>query len=166
MVGSCVECPPPSFPVPSDRANTQVTFSLWTQKNIGGRKKFGLWNVTKTIKELSAELVADVKAMKCHIFTAAVCWERLGEDISQLRPGKDVLTFEDYQRNFELFHSEMPTSMGYAANNINLAMYPIGVKFRRPSPTEETPPVETGAVIFLSPDLHHDAQQVQLFERE
>lgn len=87
----------------------------------------------------------------------------LRQRIETLRPGKDLVSYEDYQRNFELSHMELPTSMAYAANAIQLGMYPIGLKFRRTSLTVDPPPVENGAIIFLTPDLHHNAQQVEKF---
>ena len=138
------------------------------QKDIAGRKKYGLWRVTKSVEELARELTADVAAMKRHVFTAAICWKALSEDLRHLRPGMDVLTYEDFQRNLELSFAEMPTSMGFSANGISLALYPIGVKFKRPSPVADVPvadvPIENGAIVFLSPDLRHDSQQIERFE--
>ena len=164
-MGDCKECPAPSFPVPPDCAGTSWTLSLWTQRDVGGKRKYGLWKVNRTIEELASELEKEVLAMKQHIFTAAVSWERLRRDIAQLRPGKDLLTYEDFQRNIEVTHFEMPTSMGFSANTIQLALFPIALKFRRVSSTEEIPPVETGAVIFLTTDLRHDHQLVEAMAR-
>ena len=98
-----------------------------------------------TVGELATQLVKDVQDMKRHIFTAATTWAHLKQNIDQLRPGT-IITYEDYQRNFELTHMEMPTSMGYAANNIQLGMFPMGGKFRRPLP-QSTP--SDGAFLHL-----------------
>ena len=157
--GNCVNCPAISFPVPSGEASTLVTVSLWTQKEIAGRKKFGLFKVSMTVQELSKDLESMIRPkMTEHIRMAAIAWARVHADISQLEPGM-ILTMEDYQRNYEIFHAEMPTSTAFSANTIQLAMYPIGVKFKR----EVGGPVETGAVIFISPDLKHCHQQVEVF---
>ena len=157
--GNCVNCPAISFPVPSDQASTLVSVSLWTQKEIGGRKKYGLFKVSMTVQELSKELESMIRPkMTEHIRMAAIAWARVHEDISQLKPGT-ILTYEDFQRNYEIFHAEMPTSTAFSANSLQLALYPIGVKFVR----EEGGPVETGAVIFISPDLKHCHQQVEVF---
>ena len=126
--GTCDRCPSPSFPIPEDREATELAeLSLWFQKDVNGRKKYGCWRVEKTIEALSQELEKDIVNMKRHIYTAAIVWEKLRQSISQLRPGKDLITYEDYQRNFELTHMEMQTSMGYAANSIQLGMFPIKV---------------------------------------
>ena len=163
--GVCSRCPIPSFPVPEELQGKEVELSLWSIKEVAGRKKYGLWRVTKKVEELAVELERDVGTMKLHIFTAAICWENLRQDIQDLQPGEDLLTYEDFQMNFELTHFEMPTSMAYAANGFSLAMYPVGVKFCRPSVGGETPQVETGAIIFLTPDLRHDCYQVEGFEK-
>ena len=155
--GKCANCPDVSFPVPSGQESSPVTLSIWTQKEISGRKKYGLFRVSMSLLELSNDLRASIPKLKDHVRTAAVSWAKVNDDLAQLRPGT-VLTFEDYQRNFEVFHSEMPTSMGFSANNIQLALYPIGVKFMR----EEGGEVETGAVVFISPDLKHDHQQIEV----
>ena len=134
---------------------------MWKQKDVDGHRKFGLFNVTMTVEELSRELQKGIGILKLHIFTAALAWTKLNQDIAQLRPGIDLITMEDYQRNYEIFHSEMPTTTGYAANNIQIAIYPVALRFRRPSSDE----VESAAIVFLSPDLRHDHQQVEVCER-
>ena len=163
--GTCQECPVPSSPVPAGLEGKLVSMSLWAQREINGRKKYGLWQIVKPIEQLAKELADDLSFMKRHINTAAVCWEAVKKYESELRPGIDVLSFEDYQRNFEVSHSEMPTSLGYSANTLPLAMYPVVVKFRRHSTDSTPPPIETGAIIFLSDDLHHDPQQIEQMEK-
>ena len=156
----CRQCPPVAFSVPPGRGLERVTFSMWTTKDVGGRRQFGLFNVTKSLDELCAELTKKLPELIAHIYGAALAWAKTRKDESELRPGIDLICFEDYQRNFELFHAEMPTSMAYSANNLQFAMYPIGLKFRR----VEGGPVETAAVIFVSTDLRHGHQQVKAME--
>ena len=146
--------------VPEGRESERVTFSLWTTKDVCGRRQYGLFNVTKTLEELRADLLKSVPELIVHAYGAALAWAKCKKDESELRPGIDLICYEDYQRNFELFHAEMPTSMAYSANNLQFAMYPIGLKFRR----VEGGPVETAAVIFVSTDLRHGHQQVKAME--
>jgi hypothetical protein len=83
-----------------------------------------------------------------------------------LRPGKDVLTMEDYQKNWELMHRQMTTSMGYSANSFQVAMFPAGCRFRRPvTEAVPDPPIGTGAIVFITWDTIHDHQQIELFEK-
>ena len=89
----------PELPVPPHLKGTSVSFSLWMLKDVGGRKKYSLWKVTKTVEELAEELRADIRTMLNHVLTAAVNWDVLQDDITNQRPGKDFLMYEDYQRN-------------------------------------------------------------------
>ena len=159
--GKCKECPKPSFPVPPELESPTATFAMWKQRDINGHRKYGLFNVVMTAEELSRELQKGFEVLKLHLFNAALAWTKLNKDLSELRPGIDCLTIEDYQRNYEVFHAEMPTTMAYAANNLQIAMYPIVLRFRRPSSDE----LESAAVTILSPDLRHDHQQVAVFEK-
>ena len=160
-MGKCPHCPRISFAPPEGRASERVTLSLWTYQLVNCRKQYGLFKVSKSLAELSQELAHDVRLIIRHVFTAAMTWAKLDEDLAQLRPGVDVVFFEDYQRNFELFHAEMATSMAYGANSFSLAMFPVGIKFRR----EAGGDVLSAAVVFLSTDLRHCFQQVDVFER-
>ncbi len=93
-------------------------------------------------------------------------WERMRQDVAQLRPGIDIITIEDFQWNFELTFNEMPTSMGHSTNSFQLAMFPVMIKYRPRSTTrDEIPPVECAAIVHLTPDLKHDHAQVQAMER-
>ena len=51
------------------------------------------------------------------------------------------------------------TSIGFSANTISIAMFPI--VFRAATGIE----IETAGVTFLTPDLHHDVQHVTAFEK-
>ena len=113
------------------------------------------------IQQLAAKLKADLNTIKAHVYTAGIAWAKCKEDVANLRPEIDVLTFEDYQRNVELFHCEMPTSMGYGAISQQFVLYPIGVRFRK----EGVANVQSGAVAFISTDLGHGHQQVEGMER-
>ena len=156
MTRKCGNCPNPSFPVPVGREKETSSFPLWTTKEVDGRKQFNLFEVTKTLEDLAKELANDVVGMIYHVFSAAVAWAKLWKDIEELRPGIDVLTMEDYQRNVEIFHSEAPTSMGYSANAICVAMYPIAIRFRQHVGEE----AKTAMLILVSDDLQHGHQQV------
>ena len=100
-------------------------------KTVDSRRKYGLYNIEMPIQHFAAELRADLNTIKEHVYTAGIAWAKCKEDVSNLRPEIDVLTFEDYQRNVELFHCEMPTSMGYGANSQQFALFPVGVRFRK-----------------------------------
>ena len=128
---------------------------MWKQRDINGHRKYDLFNVVMTAQELSQEPQKGFEVLELHIYNAA--WTKLNKDLSELRPGIDCLSIEDYQRNYEVFHSEMPTT----ANNLQIAMYPIVLRFRRPSSDE----LESAAVTILLPDLRHDHQQVEVFEK-
>ena len=160
--GTCPNCPSRTFPVPPDLAGTNVSFSLWSLKTIDGKKKYGLWQVTKSIEDLSLQLAVEVPKLIRHIFTAAVCWEKRNANIKELRLGLDLMTEEDYQRNFELSHAEQPTSMAYSANSIQIAMYPVALRYRKADAAPDSTP-EQAAVIFLTPDRKHDGFQVEDF---
>ena len=156
MTRKCRDCPIPSFPVPAGREKETVSFSLWTSKELDGRRQFNLFEVTKTLEELSKELANDVVGMIYHVFSAAVAWAKLRKDVEELRPGIDLLTMEDYQRNVEIFHAEAPTSLGYSANSIAIAMYPIAIRYRERVGEE----AKTAMLILVSDDLQHGHQQV------
>ena len=160
VTGKCRDCPKPSFLFHPRQENDHITVSLRTTKDVNGRRVFNLFNVDKSVPQLAQELEKDIRPITEHIYTAAVAWAKCSDDISQLRAGVDVLTFEDFQRNVELTHVEMPTSLGYGANSMQFALYPIGVKFR----SEDVGPIKSGAIVFISPDLKHDHQQVEVFE--
>ena len=157
----CRQCPPIVFDIPEGCASETVTFSMWTYKDIDGRRQYGLFKVTKSVEEVRTDLVKDIPRLLVHVYNAALAWSKLRKDESELRAGIDVLCIEDYQRNYDVWHAEMPTSMGYSANNMSLAMYPVVIKFRRVNGG----PVETAAVIFISTDLRHDHQQVEQIAR-
>ena len=152
----CRNCPTPSFPVPPGREKETTSFSLWTTKDVDGRKQFNLFEVTKTLEDLAKELANDVAGMIYHVYSAAVAWAKLRKDVEELRPGIDVLTMEDYQRNIEIFHNEAPTSLGYSANAICVAMYPIAIRYRQRDGEE----AKTAMLILVSDDLQHGHQQV------
>ena len=161
VTGKCRECPKPSFPIPPGREDAAINLSQWTTKEVDGRRKYGFFHVDKTVRQLAYELEADLKHMTEHIYMAALAWAKCREDVSQLRAGVDVLTFEDFQQNIELSHVEMPTSMAYGANSMQFALFPIGVRFRK----EDDGEVQSGAIVFISPDLKHNHQQVEAMER-
>ena len=131
---------------------------------MASRKKFGLWRKSMTVEELAEDLAADVIRMKRHVYTASRIWESCSQDLQRLRPGLDVVTIEDFQKNLEICHAEIPTSMGFSANSIAIAMYPVAVKFRRILQNQESK-FESAWVIFVSPDLRHDNQQIAVMER-
>ena len=162
-LGECEACPSPSFPVPPGLEGKLVEMSLWSQREINGKKKFGLWKVVMPIEQLAAELEKEFPTS--HVYTSAVCWKKLGDNTDQLRPGVDVILFEDYQKNLDVKFAEMPTSMGYSANTTSLAMIPIVMKFRRPSADGSLTPVETAVIIFMSEDLQHGWQQIEQCEK-
>ena len=72
---------------------------------------------------------------------------------------EDVTTVEDYQQNLLVEHRESPTSCHYASNQVTVALYPIGVEFRKHDGS-----LGKGAVCFISDDKTHDNQQVCHFE--
>ena len=152
----CRNCPSPTFPVPVGREKETVSFSLWTTKDIDGRKQFNLFQVSKTLEELAKELADDIVAVTRHVFSAALSWAKLRKDVEELRPDIDVVCIEDYQRNVEIFHSEAPTSVGYSANSVCVAMYPIGIRYRK----RVGEAAKTAALVLVTDDLHHDHQQV------
>ena len=155
VTGSCSECPTASFPVPSGEESQRVNVSLWTTKDVDGRRKYGYYQVSMSKGELSATLVARIASMKTHVYGAANSWAKLRKDEEELLPG-DLLMIADYQRNYEVCHHEMPTSMGFSANSFQLAMFPIALKYR----PQEGANLETAAIVFVSHDLVHCHQQV------
>jgi hypothetical protein len=166
LLGTCSACPVPVVQVPAGRGAELVILSLWCQKNFDSRKRYGLWNVSVTLDELAKSVREGIRDMKIHIFTAATCWCRLHQHLDDLRPGKDVLLVEDYQRNAELEHGEMTTSTAYSANTFAVAIFPMVLKFRRPpAPPETSSPLETAGIVFISADTHHGFQQVAQFEK-
>ena len=70
-----------------------------------------------------------------------------------------VITNEDYQQNLDVIHSENPTSMAYSSNKTTVALFPICVEFLLDGV------IQKGAVVFLSDDKDHDAQQATGFEQ-
>ena len=95
----CANCPKPSFSIPAGRENETVTFSLWMTGDVDRRRKFGLFNVSKTAQQLADGLPSDLNNIIDHIFTAGVCWAKCCEDTAQLEPDVHIISFEDYQRN-------------------------------------------------------------------
>jgi hypothetical protein len=154
--------------VPPELAGTQVCYYQWGCKKVEGYNKFNLWRVNSTLEQLVKEIENQTQKIKEHIYTASCMWDTYQKDCNSLCPEIDVLTVEDYQMNVEVTHTEMTTSMVFGGNTTNVACYPIGVKFRRPTSGDvaETPPLETGCIVFLSSDLKHDHSQVSDFEKK
>ena len=159
-MGKCPLCPTPDLPISNADADRLVTISLWGQKwcNVKRKKVFGLFPETKTVSAAIKEFGAMLVKGKKHIFNAHHQWnfhQRMRDALGH----EDVATVEDYQQNLLVEHRESPTSCHYASNQVTVALYPIGVEFRRHDGS-----LGKGAVCFLSDDKTHDNQQVCQFE--
>ena len=158
--------------VPQARERQLIMYSMWKygidekkkakqltknpeKKNPG--KMFGLFSVT-TIDEAIHNFLKLIPKLKDYIFSAYCQWNAHAINRQNLC-NNSVITIEDYQQNLEVIHSENPTSMAYSSNKTTVALFCICVEFLLDGV------IQKGAVVFLSDDKDHDAQQVTAFEQ-
>ena len=71
-----------------------------------------------------------------------------------------VMILSDYQQNLTIELSTTPTSTVYGANQINVAIFPTVLYYKREGEAIR----RKSTITFISDDLVHDHQQVWRFE--
>ena len=99
------------------------------------------------------------KELKHHIFVAYNQWEYKKICESNIQLGT-VMILSDYQQNLTIELSTTPTSTVYGANQINVAIFPTVLYYKREGEAIR----RKSTITFISDDLVHDHQQVWRFE--
>ena len=123
------------------------------------REVFTLHNTIITINEGVKLLRTRAKELKHHIFVAYNQWEYKKICESNIQLGT-VMILSDYQQNLTIELSTTPSSTVYGANQINVAIFPTVLYYKREGEAIR----RKSTITFISDDLVHDHQQVWRFE--
>lgn len=165
--GDCDGCNNIELNIAKSVHNLEITYSQWETRTQMVKKKgkmiekniYALYSSTTIMKDAIELLVNSLYKLRKHIYTAHQQWNAhavLRENLDM----SSTITIEDYQMNITPKFAEQPTTSGYSANKIAFALYPICIEFRGEDGT-----IRQGAISFLSDDMKHDHQQIQMFEK-
>ena len=115
------------------------------------REVFTLHNTIITINEGVKLLRTRAKELKHHIFVAYNQWEYKKICKSNIQLGT-VMILSDYQQNLTIELSTTPTSTVYGANQINVAIFPTVLYYKREGEAIR----RKSTITFISDDLVHD----------
>ena len=165
-LGHCSSCPDLVVDIPENR-DTMVHFLQWqkgdsskTDRNGRSKQIISLFPVFLTIDQAVNRLLSFFPKMKTHVFVASKQYEAMRLRTENIETG-ELITIEDYTMNIDIVLSESTTSSHYTANTVSYAGFPVAVRYR--NPVTLTP--EKGAILFITSDMKHDYEQVEVFEK-
>ena len=162
-MNECKQCS--TFKVAEDPQAGDITFFQWRSGPTGRFDKkgkeyhvFSLHDTTSTIAQAVKNLEKQVINLRRHIFTAYSQWRAKKICEENLR-SDSLMLCSDYQQNISVALESQPTGSVFGGNTVQVAVFPIVAYFKH----VEGGPTKKAEIIFVSDDLGHDREQIQVF---